>query len=102
MRGLIVARTFSSARGLPFLCATAALAALLLAKPALSAPINYGNFAGATVTYTQVTEDANSAGDNPPLFGPPTVSGDSIDFDPVGFNAANANGGADLTDGNLK
>jgi len=101
MRGLIVARTFSSARGLSFLCATAALA-LLLAKPALSASINYGNFPGATVTYTQVTEDANSAGDNPPLFGPPTVSGDSIDFDPVGFNAASANGAADLTDGNLK
>ena len=79
-----------------------ALVALLVAAPALAAPINYGNFGGATVDYLQVTEDANSPGDNPPLFGPPTVTGDSIDFDPVGFNAASAGGGADLTDGQLK
>jgi hypothetical protein len=77
------------------------LTALLVARPVLSAPINYGNFSGTTVDYLQVTEDANSAGDNPPLFGPPTVTGDSIDFDPVGFNAASQNGGTDITDGNL-
>jgi hypothetical protein len=46
-------------------------------------------------------EDANSAGDAPPLFGAPTVSGDSIDFNPVGFNAASSGGGADITDGQL-
>lgn len=80
-----------------------ALAALLLGAPALAAPINYGDFNGSTVNYLQVTEDALSAGDSPPLFGPPTVTGDSIDFDPVGFKATSANGvGADITDGNLK
>lgn len=80
-----------------------ALAAIALyAAPAVAVPINYGDFSGATVDYLQVTEDANSAGDTPPLFGAPTVSGDSIDFDPVGFNASTAGGGADVTDGNLK
>jgi len=77
--------------------------ALLFVGQAVAAPINYGDFAGTTVTYTQVTEDANSAGDAPPLFGPPTVSGDSLDFDPVGFSAAAAGaGGVDITDGNLR
>ncbi|MGD9635362.1 MAG: PEP-CTERM sorting domain-containing protein [Pirellulales bacterium] len=80
-----------------------AAGAFLYASQAFAAPINYGDFAGATVTYTQVTEDANSAGDAPPLFGPPTVSGDSLDFDPVGFSAsATGAGGVDITDGNLR
>jgi hypothetical protein len=69
---------------------------------ATAAPINYGDHPGATVDYLQVTEDANSAGDAPPLFGAPQVTGDSIDFDPVGFSASSQNGGADITDGNLK
>lgn len=77
--------------------------AFLFAGQAFAAPINYGDFAGATVTYTQVTEAANSAGDAPPLFGPPTVSGDSLDFDPVGFSAsATGAAGVDITDGNLR
>lgn len=77
--------------------------AFFLVGQAIAAPINYGDFAGATVTYTQVTEDANSAGDAPPLFGPPTVSGDSLDFDPVGFSAsATGAAGVDITDGNLR
>lgn len=69
---------------------------------AFAAAINYGDFAGTTVTYTQVTEDSNS-GDTPPLFGAPTVSGDSLDFDPVGFSAsATGAAGVDITDGQLK
>jgi len=79
----------------------AALSAVLAAAPAL-AQINYGNFIGDTVDYLQVTEDANSAGDAPPLFGPPAVSGDSIDFDPVGFAASTTGGGVDVTEGQLK
>lgn len=72
------------------------------AAQAQAAPINYGNFSGNTVDYLNVTEDANSAGDAPPLFGAPTVSGDSLDFDPVGFNAsASGLNGIDVTDGNL-
>lgn len=56
---------------------------------------------GNTVTYQMVREAANSAGDTAPLFGPPTVSGDSLDFDPVGFSASTIGGGVDITDGNL-
>ena len=82
--------------------AAVALAGILLVTSAKAAPINYGNLPGATVDYLQVTEDAVSAGDAPPLFGAPTVTGDSIDFDPVGFDASSQNGGADITDGNLK
>lgn len=66
-----------------------------------AAPINYGDFAGNTVTYHMVREAANSAGDVAPLFGAPTVSGDSLDFDPVGFGASTTGGGVDITDGNL-
>jgi len=35
------------------------------------------------------------------LFGAPTVSGDSIDFNPTGFGAFASNGGLDITDGQL-
>lgn len=83
--------------------AVAVLCVLALVSGALAAPINYGNFSGNTVDFLSVTEDTNSAGDAPPLFGAPSVSGDSIDFDPVGFNAsASGAAGIDVTDGNLK
>jgi hypothetical protein len=73
-----------------------------ICQPSLSAPINYGNFMGNTVMYTQVTEDTNSPGDSPPLFGAPTVSGNSLDFNPVGFDANSTGGsGPDITDGQL-
>lgn len=71
-----------------------------LAATSHAASINYGNFMGATVTYIGVTEASNS-GDAVPLFGPPTVSGDSLDFNPIGFSANSNNGGVDITDGNL-
>jgi hypothetical protein len=79
----------------------ALLGAVLFSAQAFAAPINYGDFPGASVMYTQVTEDANSAGDAPPLFGPPTITGDSMDFNPVGFSASSQNGGVDVTDGQL-
>jgi hypothetical protein len=78
-------------------------ASLMTGALAHGATINYGDFVGSTVHYLQVTEAANSVGDTAPLFGPPTVTGDSIDFDPVGFSAsATGASGVDLTDGNLK
>jgi PEP-CTERM motif len=81
---------------------TVAFLFVVAVGPALAASINYGSFMGSTVTYVDVTEGSNS-GDPLPLFGPPTVSGDSLDFDPVGFNAnATGAGGVDVTDGNLK
>ena len=72
----------------------------LFANSALAVSINYGDFAGATVIYKQVTED--SATDPTPLFGPPTVNGDQLDFNTPNFNANSNNGGAaDVTDGQL-
>jgi hypothetical protein len=66
-----------------------------------AAPINYGDFMGNTVIYQMVREDSNS-GDTPPLFGMPSISADTLDFDPVGFGAhAMGAGGVDVTDGNL-
>jgi hypothetical protein len=78
-------------------------ALLFLAVTAQQSPgaqINYGTFMGTHVTYVNITED--SGADEPlPLFGAPTVTGNSIDFNPVGFDAASANGGSDITDSNL-
>jgi hypothetical protein len=53
------------------------------------------------VTYVNVTEDTGA--DEPlPLFGAPTVTGNSIDFNPIGFDAAtSAAGGSDTTHSNL-
>ncbi|QDU89747.1 hypothetical protein Pla175_31420 [Pirellulimonas nuda] len=74
----------------------------MLPLSAFAAPINHGNFSGTTVDYLDVTEDTNS-GDTQPLFGAPNISGDSLDFDPVGFSANSSGGGApDQTDGQLK
>jgi hypothetical protein len=76
-----------------------ALVCTLSAPAAFAVPINYGNYVGINVSYLQVTEQTLSAGDADGLFGAPTVVGDQIDFDPVGF-AANASGagGNDITD----
>lgn len=70
-----------------------------------AAPINYGDFDdvanGGEVLYLQVTEDANSPGDEAPLFNAPDVVGDVLDFDTSGFSAGASNGDIDLTDGQL-
>src|SRR5262249_44594329 len=54
-----------------------------------AAPINYGNFNGTTVQYLQVTEDQTT--ENPllqvPLYGSPTLTDDSLSFNPSGFGA---------------
>jgi hypothetical protein len=70
------------------------------ARPSVAATM-YGNQVGATVTYVAVTE--SSATDPGPLFGTPTVSGDSLDFTPVSFAAASQQHvpAVDQTDGHL-
>jgi hypothetical protein len=69
---------------------------------AFGAPINYGSHTGTSVSYVNVTEDTTT-GDSQPLFGPPTVTGNSIDFNPIGFDAeASGAGGSDDTGGQLK
>jgi hypothetical protein len=63
---------------------------------------NYGNFMGTTVTFVNVTESNDDSNPAAPLFGPPTPSGNSLDFNPIGFDAfATGAGGVDLTDGQL-
>ena len=61
-----------------------ALAALFVASTLLIASvgqaINYGDFVGNTVTFEDVTSQNG-------LFGAPTVSGDSLDFNPNTFEA---------------
>jgi PEP-CTERM motif len=77
-----------------------AVALFAYTTPAAAVAINYGDFAGATVNFLQVTEDSGT--DPTPLYGSPSVSGDTLDFNPVSFNAgATGAGGVDITDGTL-
>jgi hypothetical protein len=78
----------------------AVLVCLVLSHVAAAATINYPDPPmGNTVSYVGVSE--TSLTDPVPLFGAPIVTGDSIDFNPVGFGAFSAGGGNDLTDGQL-
>jgi hypothetical protein len=103
LRGKSVGRVVRSQHFAPaFPVAFILLVMIALASQVQAASINYGNFSAVSVDFLDVQEDANSAGDVPPLFGPPTVSGDSLDFDPVGFGASATGAfGVDITDGNL-
>jgi hypothetical protein len=83
----------------PLRIAAALLALLVFASPALAAQINYGSHMGTNVTYVNVTEDSGAA--PLPLFGSPTVTGNSIDFNPVGYDATSADGGSEITASNL-
>jgi len=88
----------ASTRGLA--TAGAVLLLVVTGSPARAAQINYGTHMGNHVTYVNVTEDSGS--DEPlPLFGAPTVTGNSIDFNPVGFDASSTGVGSDITDSNL-
>jgi hypothetical protein len=55
-----------------------------------AAVINYGSYSGPTVNYIDVSEESITL----PLFGAPIFSGDSMDFNPVGFDAAASGSGA--------
>jgi hypothetical protein len=77
----------------------AAVGCVLLPTVSIAEPINYGSFEGTSVWFRNVTE--GSLTDNAPLFGVPTVSGDSLDFDQVGFSASAADRSIDNTDGDL-
>jgi hypothetical protein len=77
------------------------LALVGLCAAAQAASINYGNFGPVPpgVSFLQVTE---SSGTDPvPLYGPPAPFVTGLDFDPIGFVATSANGGADINDGQL-
>jgi hypothetical protein len=85
---------------LSFLLICAGLAAATLSRASSAAQVNYGSHMGTHFTYVNVTED--SGPDEPlPLFGAPTVTGNSMDFNPVGFDALSTGAGSDVTDSNL-
>jgi hypothetical protein len=101
-RSVLVRSRLSSLSSARRFCLAAIIGSVLISLAANSAsavPINYGDFMGNSVTYKMVTED--SATDPTPLFGAPTVTGDTLDFNPVGFAASSMGGGADITDGQL-
>lgn len=83
-----------------FLC-VAILFCSTLSSGASAATINYPDPSpnGNTVSYVGISE--TSLTDPVPLFGSPTVSGDSIDFNPTGFGAFAAGGAVKNTDGQL-
>jgi hypothetical protein len=80
--------------------AAAWFAVFALVPVAEAAQINYGTYSGTHVNYVNVTEDSG-ASEALPLFGPPTVTGNSIDFNPIGFDASSSGAGSDLTVSNL-
>jgi hypothetical protein len=96
-------RSGSRTRGFA-LTAIAAIAAatafaLLAAPPAArAAQFSYGSFGGTDYTFANVAE---SSGEAAALFGAPIVSGNSLDFNPLGYSASSANGDTDSTIGNL-
>ena len=69
----------------------------VMVSPVFVAAANSGDFAGNDVTYTDLSEGGTGA----PLFGTPTVSGNSLDFNPVGYSASSSNGGTGSAIGNL-
>jgi len=93
---IVSARGTSSAVG-RWLVMTGAAAVLLAGRsPAYAATINYGTHVGNDVRYVDVTEDSGAA--PLPLFGAPTVTGNSVDFNPVGFDATSGpTGGSETT-----
>lgn len=90
------AMAFKTAR----MIATAAV--LATAGAATAAPINYGDFSDVPpggVMYLDVTEDSFS--DTVPLYGAPSITGDLLDFDPIGFGVSSSGGASGLTDGQV-
>jgi hypothetical protein len=77
----------------------ATLAVTFLAVAHVQAATNYGTFVGSTVTFQDVTEWSPS-GDPLPLYGAPTIIGNTMDFTPSFFSSA-SNGASDTTDGTL-
>jgi hypothetical protein len=65
-----------------------------------AAQINYGSHMGTHITFVNVVEDSGAA-EPLPLFGSPTVTGNSIDFNPTGFDSSVSGVASDITDSNL-
>jgi hypothetical protein len=90
-------RSFSKA------CAVALglLAASLITTAVQAATIIYGNFGPVPPGISFLGVREGSGTDPVPLYGPPTPFTIGLDFDPIAFVATSANGGADITDGQV-
>ena len=78
---------------------------LVVSGVAVAAPINYGNRMGTTVNYLAIREDVRSSNDSLPLYGSPTITGNTLKFPTTGnFASSSPNGAAngDTTDGELR
>lgn len=78
------------------LCAAAI--AIFCALPARADEFSYGDFKGTQFTFTNVSE-ANAGATA--LFRSPSVSGNSLDFNPLSYSASTSNGGTGAAIGNL-
>lgn len=72
------------------------------AGAAVAAPIQYGSFGPDSppgiVVYQDVEESSGTDPVPPGRYGPPSLSGDTLDFDPTEFVASATGGGGDITD----
>lgn len=76
--------------------ATTALAGFCLA-PAASAIVFYSDMSGSAFDFTSMSEETTSAGDAEPLWGAPTVVGNTLVFTPTGYTSSAGNGTSDTT-----
>src|SRR5688572_13579793 len=75
-----------------------ALVAIIVAPAAHAAEFGHGSFGGTDYTFVNVTESSTEPG---AIYRAPTVSGNSLDFNPLGYTATASNGAVDGTSGNL-
>jgi hypothetical protein len=73
----------------------------LVSSAAQAATIVYGNFGPVPPGISFLGVREGSGTDPVPLYGPPTPYTTGLDFDPIAFVATSANGGADITDGQV-
>jgi hypothetical protein len=87
-------------------CLAGLLLALFVANQSAKATVfPYGNFVGTDVEYFNVSESPTKvpapSGFPYPLFNPPTIVGDNLEFSPTDFNATSTGGSFPLTDSQL-
>jgi hypothetical protein len=64
--------------------------------------ISYSDKVGTDVTYRMIMEDSGTDTVPPCMYCEPTVGGNTLNFNPVGFDASSSNGAVpDITDGQL-
>jgi hypothetical protein len=82
-------------------CAVSLCMSLFLCASANANLITYGDYTGVNIKFENVSEDAAIPGHSAPLFGTPTVSGNTLMFSPQGFSAYSAGGMPDFVDSHL-